>query len=263
MLTVYYSLPPIRLCLDTIDSCTPVDGAEVYNLTYSGSHTPRRLAVWCRMTASSSSATSLGEVPRRTAPPRPGAVLHQRPAGTVTAAGFQIYPSEFIELRLALDCSQRVMLQDLVVSAWYMEDDPDRMEWLRTNLILASDYLFDFTEGRMALGTVLVRQNYAGWATADLKLHTSNTLRPNANIGGIVSVETPDIAPTIPISYTPGNVYMGSYWNRFGTPPGQVNTYKGVIVPPCAGRGLGYRPGPRIRSLSPLPVRHLPRCKWA
>ena len=142
--------------------------------------------------------------------------------------------SEFIELRLALDCSQRVMLQDLVVSAWYMEDDPDRMEWLRTNLMLASDYLFDFTEGRVALGTVLVRQNYAGWATADLKLHTSNTLRPNANIGGIVSVETPDIAPTIPISYTPGNVYMGSYWNRFGTPPGQVNTYKGVVVPPAA-----------------------------
>ena len=39
-LTVRYSLPPIRVCLGTIDPCTPVDGAEVYDLTYYGYQYP-------------------------------------------------------------------------------------------------------------------------------------------------------------------------------------------------------------------------------
>ena len=38
----------------------------------------------------------------------------------------------------------------------------------------------------------------------------------------------------MPISYSPGSIAMGSYWNRFGTPPDQVNTYNGAVVPPAA-----------------------------
>ena len=44
------------------------------------------------------------------------------------------------------------------------------------------------------------------------------------------------------ISYTPGYVSMGSYWNRFGTPPNQVNIYQGsVIAAGNAGRRLVHR----------------------
>ena len=101
--------------------------------------------------------------------------------------------------------------------------------------MLASDYLFDFTEGRVAVGTVTVRQNYAGWADADLKLHTSNTLRPNANIGGIVSDRDarhrrlPSRSAIRPAAST-----WAPTGTALGRRPNQVNTYKGVVVPPAA-----------------------------
>ena len=233
-LTVEFTLPPIRVCRDAADPCTPLDGAAVFDLTLgqaefttaSGGLVQDKGAIqlddqlWVKHMVESL-RKDLGQY-CTTAQPVP-----------VTAANFHDYPNAGSELRLVVDCRQPVLLQDLVISTWYMEDDPARKQWLAANVIQASDYLFDFSEGRVALGKVLVRQNYVGWAAANIKLHTSNTLHPNANIGGIVPGETPDISPTVAISYTPGSIFMGSYWNRFGTPPDQVNIYKGAVVPPA------------------------------
>jgi len=233
LLRVSFQLPPIRVCFDMAVTCQkPVEGAEVFNRTTGETYVTDargyipdgrvRLgdSLWARV---------VDHVEAQ-------ATLYQTSGAPeiVDATRFQPFAeSNGREMRLAINPSNPLMLYNLTVSAqWYLQDDPARMDWLQTNLIKASDYLYDFSEGQFALGTVHVKQIYEGWDGANIKLHTSSTFHPNANVGGIVLAETPDVSPSIAISYTPGSIYMGSYWNRFGTPPGQVNTYKGQVVPP-------------------------------
>ncbi len=235
-LAVEFSLPPIRVCYDRIDFCDPVSGAAVVNLTQSR----QEYKTDVNGLVLDDGAIRLGDSLFASVfaePIRPG--LNQY---CVTRRAVDVVASNFVpsdpatELRVAVDCLTPVALQDLVVSSQsYVGDDPARVESLRANIIRASEFLYDFTEGRFALGTVRVRQNGEGWdalGATNMRLYTSNTLHPNANIGGIVTFETPDIAPTVAISYTPGYVSMGSYWNRFGTPPNQVNIYQGSAVAP-------------------------------
>jgi hypothetical protein len=135
-------------------------------------------------------------------------------------------------MTLVVSGQRPLLIQDLDVSAqWWVEGDPNRVAWLRNSIEAASKFLYDFTDGQFALGQVKVFQSYDGWLDSDLQLHVNNSFQPRAVIGGIVVTETADISPTVAISYTPGNVYMGSYWNRFGTPPGQPVTVDGVVVP--------------------------------
>ena len=148
----------------------------------------------------------------------------------VTADQFQQY-GNFREMRLVVRADKPLLLYDLDMTAqWYLADNPSFMQTLQSNIVRASDYLYDFTDGQFALGTVTVRQSYEGWDAADIKLHTSNVLHPNATIGGIVLTDTVDIQPTVDVTYTPGSIFMGSYWNRFGTPPNQAVKYNGVVV---------------------------------
>ena len=86
---------------------------------------------------------------------------------------------------------------------------------------LASRLFYDWTEGQMALGEIVVRQSSDGYQDADILVNASNVLRPNAVIGGIVSTPTVDVSPTISITYQPGQIVMGSRWNRYGKPPGE------------------------------------------
>ena len=65
-----------------------------------------------------------------------------------------------------------------MTAQWYLDDNPAFMQTLQSNIVRASDYLYDFTDGQFALGTVTVRQSYEGWETADIKLHTSNVCIP-------------------------------------------------------------------------------------
>ncbi len=91
-------------------------------------------------------------------------------------------------------------------------------------------YLYDITEGQMALGEVTVYQSLDNWDDVDVHLYGSNTLRPNAIIGGVVSTYTADLNPVIDIVYEPGTLDMGSQWNRFGVPPGQQVQFDGATV---------------------------------
>lgn len=126
-----------------------------------------------------------------------------------------------------------LLIQDLTVSAqWYVQGDPARAARLQRDLDQAADFFYAFTDGQFVLGDVRVQQTYDGWDTANLKLHINNNFQPRAVVGGIVFTDTADFSPTVPISYTPGSIYMGSYWNRFGTPPGQEVKVDGVPVPP-------------------------------
>jgi hypothetical protein len=135
-------------------------------------------------------------------------------------------------LRLVVKQQQPLLVQDLTISAeWYVQGDAQRAEWLRANLVKAANYLYSFTDGQFTLGRITVQQSLDGWTDADLRLHLNNVLQPKANIGGIVTVDTPD--PLVAFTYSPGHVFMGSAWNRYGVPPNQQVKVKGIPVSPA------------------------------
>ncbi|MBK8046337.1 MAG: DNRLRE domain-containing protein [Anaerolineales bacterium] len=236
LLRIRYQLPPIRVCIEVIDLCLePAVGAEVVNrstgavfVTDKEGYLPAAAAIelgdalWARYATGKGLQNTLYDT--------------SGDVEIVDVDDFFVHEdSRLPEMRIAVTPLRPLMLFDLVASSQrYYQDDRAAARALRTNLIKASDLLYDFTDGQFALGTVTVKEFYIDWEDADIKLHNSNTFHPNANPGGIVPVETPDISATVGITYTPGSVYIGSYWNRFGTPPNQENTYKGIVVPEAA-----------------------------
>ncbi|HMN31536.1 MAG TPA: hypothetical protein PKE45_25525, partial [Caldilineaceae bacterium] len=125
-----------------------------------------------------------------------------------------------------------LLVQNLSVSAqWFVQGDPARAAWLREAMGAAADFLYAFTDGQFTLGQVTVYQSYDHWEQSNLKLHTNNVFQPRAVIGGVVPTDTVDIDTSLPLTYSPGSIYMGSYWNRFGTPPGQVVYVDNTPVP--------------------------------
>ncbi|MEE8391306.1 MAG: proprotein convertase P-domain-containing protein, partial [Anaerolineae bacterium] len=126
-------------------------------------------------------------------------------------------------------------VQDLVVSAdnpllvfnlavsleWDAHNDPIYLEQLAFNLQRASEYVYDFSNGQVALGQVNVFQNGDEWVYSHVTVQANNRLRPYAAQGGIVITDTIDpqhntVSDTI--QYSPGQVTMGSNWNRYGRP---------------------------------------------
>ena len=88
LLTVYYSLPPIRVCRDVVDPCTPLFGAEVYILNYHQVHYPTDSGG----VVQDDGIIQLGDelwVKYLDSPIRRwlGAVWHQRPAGNGHCGG--------------------------------------------------------------------------------------------------------------------------------------------------------------------------------
>lgn len=137
-------------------------------------------------------------------------------------------------LYLVAKAQQPLMVYNLDVSAqWYVQGDLTKADWLRTAIFKAASHFYDFTDGQVMLGKVTVYQREDNWENAALKLHTSNTFHPNAIIGGAVSNAVSEvISPTRTLTYEPGNILMGSYWNRYGAPPNQLIRVNGAIVPP-------------------------------
>jgi hypothetical protein len=135
-------------------------------------------------------------------------------------------------MTLLITPQKPLWLQNLDVSAqWYVQANPAKTDWLRDNLLKASQFFYDFTDGQFALGAITVRQNSEGWADADLRLRVNNVFQPRATIGGVVNTPAIDPSPQITITYNPGNINMGSSWNRYGTPPGQAIVISSTVVP--------------------------------
>jgi hypothetical protein len=133
-------------------------------------------------------------------------------AHTVTAQGVQT---------LTVSADQPLLLFDLDASLeWDAQQDPAYREQLEFDLKQASRYLYDFTNGQVALGKVTVFQDADHWAYTHLNIHATNRLRPYATIGGAVITDTHDFSPTIPTRYGVGQIHMGSFWNRYGEPSG-------------------------------------------
>ncbi|MCX7682574.1 MAG: hypothetical protein N2508_11545, partial [Anaerolineae bacterium] len=128
---------------------------------------------------------------------------------TVTRPGVQT---------LVVSADNPLLLFDLQVSLeWDAHNDPVYLRQLEFDLGKASQYLYDVTNGQVALGQVTVYQNAEGWMFSHVLIQSTNRLRPLALQGG--AVITPTVDPQHNhIVYDVGQVRMGATWNRYGNP---------------------------------------------
>ena len=123
---------------------------------------------------------------------------------------------------LTASSSRPLVLYNLTVSLeWDATNDLQFLAQLQHDLQRTSELLYDWTNGQAALGKITVYQNRDHWNDAHIRIYASNHLRPNAAMGGVVSQTASD--PSAPIiNYEPGQVAMGSIWNRYGDPSGSL-----------------------------------------
>ena len=130
-------------------------------------------------------------------------------AHEVTAGGVQT---------LTVSSQYPLLLFDLDLSLeWDAHQDTLYLEELQANLQRASEYLYDFTDGQVALGKVDVYQNREKWTEADITVLASNRQRPWAVEGGVLLTMTA-AAYNPALVFGPGQLSMGATWNRYGTP---------------------------------------------
>ncbi|MCX6048049.1 MAG: VCBS repeat-containing protein, partial [Chloroflexi bacterium] len=134
----------------------------------------------------------------------------------VTASGVQT---------LTVSSANPLLLFNLDISLeWDARQDIQFLAQLQFDIGRASQFLYDWTNGRAALGDVTIYQNREHWEAADVQLYATNRLRPNAAQGGIVTTEISETVgpPAVPraqtINYAPGLIRMGAQWNRYGEP---------------------------------------------
>jgi hypothetical protein len=112
---------------------------------------------------------------------------------------------------------------------WDASNDPSYLQQVEFNIKRASQYLYDFTNGQMALGDVIVTQNADDWGYAEVVVQANNSLRPWANQGGIVLTPTVDLEHP-DVVYDTGQVVMGSTWNRYGEPGTNIGDDWAIVL---------------------------------
>ena len=125
---------------------------------------------------------------------------------------------------LTVTASNPLILFNLDVSLeWDARQDQQFLAQLEHDLHTASDALYDWTNGQVALGKVNVYFDRDHWDEADVQIYATNRLRPNATQGGIVGDSLVDpITATGVITYEPGQISMGVVWNRYGEANGNL-----------------------------------------
>ena len=96
------------------------------------------------------------------------------------------------EKRLTVRAGSPLALFNLVVSIEWAADVAYTDTFSRA-LRLASDYLFDASNGQMALGNVAIYTDGQFWLDADVQVLTYNQSRPNADVDGLRDIISPSI----------------------------------------------------------------------
>lgn len=112
--------------------------------------------------------------------------------------------------------SHPLVLFNVVASlAWQPAANSPFVAQLQTGLWHMSAYLYDLTEGQMAVGAVTILADGRSWESADLRFLSANDYRPTAYMGGIVPAAIPYTAPATlsQTVYAPGGIYLGRYWD--------------------------------------------------
>jgi hypothetical protein len=102
---------------------------------------------------------------------------------------------------------------DTTAKQLYLDD-------LKAGLRQTAAYLYAYSEGQMALGSITVYTGGVHWDDANLRVLASNAERPTAFVGGIVGTPTRNISATTGISGTvfyPGTITLGRLWNGLGS----------------------------------------------
>jgi hypothetical protein len=98
------------------------------------------------------------------------------------------------------------------VATSYLDD-------LKDGLRKTAAYLYTYSEGQLALGTITVYTNGEHWADADLRILASDSYRPSAFVGGIVNTPTQNISATSGMTGTvfyPATIFLGRGWDGDG-----------------------------------------------
>ncbi|MBN1919699.1 MAG: hypothetical protein JW892_00520, partial [Anaerolineae bacterium] len=142
-------------------------------------------------------------------------LYHTSAAPTVTGLAAHTIVTPGVQV-LIVTAAHPLILFNLDVSLeWDARQDTVYLEQLAYDLQRASEFLYDWTNGQVALGQVHVYHERGNWNTADVRIYANNRMRPSAIQGGVTRtrIEDPD-APEI--SYEPGIARLGVTWSRYG-----------------------------------------------
>ncbi|MEM7132849.1 MAG: VCBS repeat-containing protein [Chloroflexota bacterium] len=151
---------------------------------------------------------------------------------------------------ITVSAENPLILFDLDIALqWDARPDSKFVQQLHKDILRASELLFDWSDGQIALGDVHVYgydptrwapiyqpdDDVDDWSQAvDIQIYASNRLRPNADVGGNISEHKSFTLPKpltftvahVPtrtkVNYSPGQVRMGTVWNRYGDLDGVV-----------------------------------------
>ncbi len=132
---------------------------------------------------------------------------------TVTTGGVQT---------LSVSATKPLVLFDISVSLeWDARQDTSFLKQLEFDLGRTSEFLYDWTNGQVALGNITLYHNREHWNDAHVRLYGTNGLHPNADQGGVVrsslvETATSNLGVTNTVTYRPGQVRMAAVWSRFG-----------------------------------------------
>lgn len=97
---------------------------------------------------------------------------------------------------------------------------PSYLDDLSTGLRQTSAYLYNYSAGQLALRNIKVYTNGEHWEDADLRILATNSYRPSAFVGGIVSAPTSNISATKGMTETvfyPATIFLGRMWDGNGS----------------------------------------------
>jgi hypothetical protein len=133
--------------------------------------------------------------------------------GNVTRPGEQV---------LKVSPKNALVLFDMTISLeWDASADSEFRARLESDIRRTSELLYVWSNGQAALGQVKVYQNRIQWSEADIRVYSSNRVRPNADQGGISRGKEHEPA-NHSFVYSGGAVRIGATWNRFGETGGNL-----------------------------------------
>ncbi len=126
--------------------------------------------------------------------------------------------------RIDVSAAHPLVLFPLDISLeWDARNDQRFMSQLRSDLARTSEFLFNATNGQAALGEVRIFQDKQWWDAVNMRIYASNRIRPSALVGGMTTQPITDVVSLRaqdpvdpPVVYGPGQLRIGSVWNRFG-----------------------------------------------
>lgn len=145
-----------------------------------------------------------------------------------TSAGLDLYQIRSSGVQtLTVRPEHPLILFNLKVSLeWDARTDSVFRTQLETSFKRASELLFRWSGGQIALGTLQVFNNAEHWNDAHIRLYATNRMRPSADQGGITgSTGSRDWRPDPEQPdrfYVSGQLRIGAAWDRFGDPQAGV-----------------------------------------